>query len=291
MGRKLVGTIKYSPLSRIATLPLRMRYALPILTRNAVATITWVLGAREWVNFDFDYDPLGTISCAGAISAATGVDPRVVRRFANELKSDQTFAERCRQRVTSSRLRYVTDRRVHYGHPMYFYMAVRASKPGMVFEAGTDKGLGALAICRALERNRAEGSPGRLTTIDLASDRGDYLDGSEGGLATRLTGDSVAALSAMRERIDFFIHETVNDPDHTRAQFAALESHLAPGGLVQTCWFSHEFVEFCERNDLAYLEVVERPMDHWYAGRRMGLAWAPAGRGNHRITVPSPDPS
>jgi predicted O-methyltransferase YrrM len=275
MGRKLLEAIKYSPVSRIATLPLRMRSSMPMLARNAVRTIAWVFGAREWVNFDFDYDPLGVISCAGAISAATGVDPRVVRRFADELKSDHAFAERCRQRVTSTRLRYVTDRRVHYGHPMYFYMAVRATKPGVVFEAGTDKGLGALAVCRALERNRAEGTPGRLTTIDLASDRGDYLDGNEGGLATRLTGDSVVTLAAMKEKIDFFIHETVNDSDHTRAQLAALEPRLAPRGLVLTCWFSQEFVDFCERNDLAYLEVVERPKDHWYAGRRMGLAWAP----------------
>lgn len=275
MGRKLLEAIKYSPVSRIATLPLRMRASLPVLARSAVRTIAWVLGAREWVNFDFDYDPLGAISCAGAISAATGVDSRVVRRFAEELKSDHTFVERCRQRVTSTRLRYVTDRRVHFGHPMYFYMAVRASRPGLVFEAGTDKGLGSLAICRALERNCADGAGGRLTTIDLASDRGDYLEGNEGGLATRLTGDSVATLGGMKEKIDFFIHETTNDPDHTRAQLAALEPHLAPGALVLTCWFSQEFVEFCERNRLAYLEVVERPKDHWYAGRRMGLAWAP----------------
>ena len=276
MRRDLVEALKYSPLSRIATLPMRARAALPQWARNTVHTFRWLVGAREWANFDYDYDPLGVLACAGAIGTMTGVGSRMVRGFASELKADDTFAARCRQRVTSTRLRHVTDRRLHFGHPLFFYLVVRAIKPRVVFEAGTDKGLGSLAICRALARNRAEGHAGRLITIDIASDRGDFLEGDEGGLVTRLSGDSVAALKTIGTPIDFFIHETVNHPDHTRAQFAALKPCLAPGALLHTAWFNTEFVEFCESLDFDCLEVVERPLNHWYPGRRMGLARARA---------------
>lgn len=274
MRRDLVEAIKYSPLSRVASLPMRAHAALPQLARNTVHTLRWLVGAREWANFDYDYDALGVLACAGAIGTMTGVGSRMVRGFASELMADDAFAERCRQRVTSTRLRHVTDRRLHFGHPLFFYLIVRAIRPRVVFEAGTDKGLGSLAICRALARNRREGHPGRLITIDIASDRGDFLEGDEGGLVTRLTGDSVAALQTIDAPIDFFIHETLNHPDHTRAQFAALKSCLAPGALLHTAWFNTEFVEFCESLDFDCLEVVERPLNHWYPGRRMGLARA-----------------
>ncbi len=275
MRRDLIEAIKYSPLSRVASLPLRLRSALPPLLRDTANTMAWVFGAREWVNFDFDYEPLGITSSAAAIGVASGAGLATVRAYAGELIADSAFAERCRERVTTTRLRHVTDRRVHYGHPLFFYMMVRAIKPRIVFEAGTDKGLGALAICRALQRNRTEGSVGRLFTIDIAVDRGDYLAGDEDGLVLRRTGDSVAALLSMDEPIDLFVHETVNDPVHTRAQFAALKPRLARGALLHTAWFNTQFVDFCLDNGLACLEVAERPKDHWYPGRRMGLGWFP----------------
>lgn len=61
------------------------------------------------------------------------------------------------------------------------------------------------AICRALARSRAEGRAGRLITIDIGSDRIDFLAGDEGGLVTRLTGDSVAALQTIGTPIGLFI--------------------------------------------------------------------------------------
>lgn len=110
-------------------------------------------------------------------------------------------------------------------------------------------------------------------TVDLASDRGDMLDGDEQGLVTRLTGDSVARLAAFERSIEFFIHDTLDEPRHMSAQLEALAPHLAPNAIVHTSWFTQEFVDFCERSGLTYLEVADRPLDHWYRGSRYGLAW------------------
>ena len=274
MNRHLVERIKYSPISRVATLPLRAQATFPYLARNGARALTWLLRAREWANANYDYEPIGVTSMAAAIGIATSIDPRMIRSFADELRSDAAFAERYRQRVTSTKLRYITEPDLRFGKFLYLYMLVRATRPRIVFEAGTEKGLGALAICRALAQNAALGAPGKLVTVDIAADRGGFLEGDEGGLATRLTGDSVAAIDAMDSKIDFFLHETITDPDHCRAQFAALERRLAPGAVIHSAWLIEEFVEFCERNNLAYLEVVERPRDHWDAGRHFGLAWA-----------------
>lgn len=273
MNRRLLERLKYSPISRVATLPLRAQSALPPLVENAARVLGWLVRSREWTNLSYDYESIGVTSMAAAIGAITGVDPRLIRGFAAELRADAAFAERYRQRVASTRLRYITEPQLHFGKCLFFYMLVRAAKPQLVFEAGTEKGLSALAICHALASN-ATGAPGRLITVDIATDRGDFLEGDEGGLAIRLTGNSIAELAAMDAEIDLFIHDTASDPDHCRLQFAALEAHLAPGALVYTSWFTEEFVEFCERNGLAYLEVVERPLNHWYSGRRFGIASA-----------------
>jgi hypothetical protein len=150
-------------------------------------------------------------------------------------------------------------------------MLVRATGARFIFEAGTEHGLSTWAMCRALHRNGVDRAA-YIVTVDIRSDRGELLDGNEGGLVHRLVGDSVGVLSGTHERIDLFLHDTVNDPTHARAQFTALAPRLAPGAVVYSGWFTKEFVDFCEGNGLRYLEYVERPHDHWYPGRRAGLA-------------------
>ena len=88
----------------------------------------------------------------------------------------------------------------------------------------------------------------------------------------RLIGDSVAALSEVPGGIDLFLHDTTNHASHTHKQLQVLADKLAPGGAVHSCWFSAEFASFCEAQELRALEYVERPANHWYSGRRCGLA-------------------
>lgn len=275
MKARLVERIKYSRLSRLAALPLRLRVGLRPLWVQAVRTLIWLVRSREWANFNCDYEPEGLEAVVCALAELSRLSRAEVRGFAQEIRSDAEFARRYHQRVRDTRLRHSCDEQLRYGRFVVNYMMVRASGARVVFEAGTDRGLGSWAICRALQRNAGTGGGGRaplLITVDVRPDRGEFLDGDEGGLVRRLQGDSVAALLATPEPIDLFLHDTVNDPAHSRAQFAALASRLAPQGMVHSCWFSAEFIAFCDERGLRSLEYVERVRNHWYAGGRCGMA-------------------
>lgn len=275
--------LKYSPLSRAATLPMRLRVAAVPLLRQARLASRWLLQSREWATFSYDHEPEGIDAFVSLVSDLSGRDAADVSAFVAELLHDDVFAARYRQRVADTRLRYICDPELHHGRCLLNYVLVRAAAARVVFEAGTERGLSSWAMCRALRRNGIEHP--MLVTVDTQADRGDFLDGDEGGIVRRIHGDSVAALRAIDEPIDFFLHDTVNEARHTRAQFAALEGRLAPGALIQPSWFGREFVEFCRSHRLRHFEYVERVRNHWYPGRRIGLATWPrapaAGPGPH----------
>ena len=276
MNNGFVERIKYSRWSRLAALPLRLRVALGPLARQAWQTLVWLLRSREWANFTCDYDDDGLEAVVCALAELSGRSRAELRAYVQEIHQDRVFAQRYEQRVRETRLRHCCDLPLRYGRFVVNYLLVRASGARVVFEAGTDRGLGSWAMCRALQRNASEaGDDGRaplLITVDLRSDRGEFLDGDEGGLVRRLEGDSVAALQTTPEPIDLFLHDTVNDPAHSRAQFAALAPRLAPGAMVHSCWFSPEFIAFCDDLDLRCLQYVEPVRNHWYTGGRCGLA-------------------
>lgn len=264
--------IKYSPAGRLAALPMRLRIGLTPLLAQGGQMLRWLGSSREWVNFSYDYAPEGLQAVVCVIAELTGRPAHELRGFAQELKHDAVFAARYAQRVQHTRLRWTCDPQLHFGRCLVNYMLVRATGAKVVFEAGTDRGLSSWAMCRAMQANGHVGQGARLITVDLRADRGEFLDGDEAGLVQRLTGDSVAALAAVDQPIDLFLHDTVNDDAHSRAQFKVLSARLAPGALLHSCWFSDAFVQFCEQRGLRALEYVERVQSHWYAGRRCGLA-------------------
>lgn len=276
MKRPLVERIKYSPLSRLAASPMRTRIAFaPLLTQGAEA-LRWLVGSREWAAFTYDYQPEGLQAVICAVALLTGIEPSRLRSYAQELRDDEVFAARHRERVAHTRLRWTSDPQLRYGRFLVNYLLVRASGAQRIFEAGTERGLSTWAMCRALTRNGVVGNVAAppITTVDIADDRGEFLDGDEGGLVRRLVGDSVQALHHHQGPIDLFLHDTVNEPIHTRAQLQALRPHLVPGSLIHACWFSTPLFEFCEAHGLQALEYVERPAGHWYRGR-CGLAVMP----------------
>ena len=279
MSNHLAERIKYSPLSRLAALPMRLHSGFVPLFRQTGQVLRWLLQSREWANFSYDYDPVGLQAIICALAELTGRSHADLRGFAQELKNDTVFAERYHQRVTQTRLRWTSDPQLRYGRCMVNYMLVRASGARVIFEAGTERGLSTWAMCRALQRNGGGGSGGaqKIYTVDIQADRGGFLQGDEGGLVQRLVGDSVAALRGITEPIDLFLHDTLNEAAHTRAQLAALAPRLVPGSLLHAGWFSAELAEFCEQQGMRALEYAERARDHWYPGARAALAVMPRG--------------
>lgn len=275
MNPEWTRRLKYSPLSRLAALPLRTRIGLAATGSQAWAVLRWLVRSREWANFSYDFTPQGLDAVACAIAVLGGPSPAQVRQWADELRRDSVFAERHAQRVQHTRLARISDPTLHYGRCLVRYLLVRAARPRLTFEAGTDRGLSTWAMVRALVHEGLGPAQARIVTVDIADDRGEFLEGDEGGYVSRHVGDSVALLHAHDAPIDLFIHDTVNDDAHTRAQMAALEPRLAPGAWVHSAWFSRAFVGACEAAQWPLLMYAEQPADHWYPGSRCGLARVP----------------
>lgn len=281
MSLGIKESLKYSPLSRLLTLPKRAGDAIPYLGRLYWRALTWTLSAREYINYSYDYEDHGIHALAAAIGSLTGVGPGRVRAYAEEIRADAQFRQRHADRMARHPVRHICQPDLHFGKTLLYYALTRACKPKVIFEAGTERGLGAFAVCRALARNAEEGAPGHLYTIDIDDHRGEFLEGDESGLLTRLTGDSVATLRDFDQRIDCFIHDTISAQEHCKAQYAAVESRLTPGAMIFSVYFEPEFRAFCERNNFPHFEYIESPKDHWFRGRNCGFARAGALPAEH----------
>lgn len=175
---------------RPASMPHRVRAAVPSVAGGDLHALRWILRSREISEPGQDCEPIGILSLAAA-SLMTGVPAATARGYAAEPPADRDFADRDLRRVRSTRVQYTLDRRVQLGKRLFFYVLVRCARPRLIVEAGALNGSGSLAMSRALLLDAKAGSPGRIVTIDCRQDRGELLDGDEGGLVTRPGGDSI----------------------------------------------------------------------------------------------------
>jgi Methyltransferase domain len=203
-----------------------------------------------------------------------------VARCPRELASGY-FAEPRADRELAARLRRGTAGRwlwsklePPYGKRLAWYALARALQPRLVIETGVHDGLGSLLLLRALERNE---SPGRLVSFDInpvagwlvgAHPRWELrLEPSSGGLPTVLADGS---------QVGLFIHDSAHTYENERRELALAADHLAPDGVLLSddAQVTRALAELCEQRGLAYFEVRERPLDHFYPGGSLGAGRA-----------------
>ncbi len=117
----------------------------------------------------FTYDLANEHELVNVTARALGIAPqRVAERF-DEARKDPVLGPGLARRV---RWRFDFKRRVRFGRRYAWYAIARELKPAVVVETGIKDGLGSVLLLRALQRNAAEGSPGRLISFDLYPDKG-----------------------------------------------------------------------------------------------------------------------
>jgi Methyltransferase domain len=161
------------------------------------------------------------------------------------------------------------------GHHLAAYALVRALRPAVAIETGILDGLGSRTILAALERNAAEGDEGHLWSFDVMPGAGALVPAR---LASRWTAVYRPAEEAMPgvlagRRLDFFLHDSLPDPQHQRFELETACAHARPGAILMT---THGWTGVLEglsaTRAMACADFHERPRDHFYGGRQ--LAWA-----------------
>lgn len=231
----------------------------------------WLMHSREHTNYTYDLQPLNLEHLAWFVAEVARVPVSEARSYLDEIRCDRALVEHVRGMTHESARRGLADQDVRFARRVGWYALVRALRPQLVVETGTDKGLGSVVLASALLRN----GQGRLVTLDVNPDAGYLIAGPYADVASLEIGDSIEWLSRCSEPIDLFVHDSSHTPEHERAEFAAVEPVLAPGAvaLSDNSHVTSVLPTWAEATGRHFLFFSERPQAHWYPGGGIGVAW------------------
>ena len=265
----------YGPLSRWASLPMRIRSVAGHNARTLRTSARWLVSSREYTNYTHDLEPLNVEHLAWFVADVTGIDVGTARGYLRELSEDDDLARHI-ARVNAHHPRGATADSARYGKRLGWYAITRAIRPTHVVECGTDRGLGSVVFAAALLRN----GTGTLTTIDINPMAGYLIRGRYADVTRLLIGDSLEQVRALTDPVDLFLHDSARTGAHERAELAAMEPHLTPSAVVlsNSADISPELPHWAERTGRRFTFFAERPVGHWHRGCGIGAALPPGMR-------------
>jgi len=230
----------------------------------------YVLRGKEVDNFTYEIANRDELSTMISSMLAVGLE-RVSERIA-EIDSDDEFA-----RSLNDLLARRSDRpsEMPLGRRVGWYAVTRILRPSIVVETGVHDGLGSAVLLRALERNAADGAPGRLVSFDVRSDVGWLVPDALRTFWTLVTGDSVTGIrdSCEAGTVGLFVHDSLHTYEHEHAELSAvIHAMQRPSALISDNAHATTALEdFCASRDIPFARFLERPVGTWYPGSGLGL--------------------
>lgn len=275
--RAIRDFVRSSWIGRVLLLPLRLKMALGETLPTLAKSIAWVIGSREHHNFTYELDPLNVRYLTSFIAVVTEQSYSTIEGYIREIEHDHELRERIVRWSQSAKEKWVTDPKARFGRRIGWYAFVRATKPKLCVETGTDKGLGTCVIASALMRNAQEGFPGRVLGMDLNPKAGFLLQPPYDQFGALVAGDSHRSIQALTEPVDFFIHDSDHTPEHEAAEFELVEPKLSPHALVLTdnAEKTDKLLAFALKTGRRFLFFTEKAADHWCQPGGIGVAYRP----------------
>ncbi|HEV3001260.1 MAG TPA: class I SAM-dependent methyltransferase [Solirubrobacteraceae bacterium] len=259
--------------------PARLAYRVRVgwheraaMRRRPHEALRWLATGRELANFSYE---LANVDELAAFTARTaGAPGEDVRRLFAELDGDEELREALRRRL---RTRAATrDSEPRYAGRRMWYALVRLQRPAAIGELGVHDGLGTAVLLRAVERNAAEGFPGRVLGFDVAPRAGWLVGPEQAHLLTHHAGDVRETLPrALAETpVQLTIHDTIKDYEHETFELETVLRHAtAPVTVIsRDASTSGALRALCERRGERYATFEERTRDHWWPGGEYGVA-------------------
>ncbi len=251
--------------SRVGTVG---RYDARVLRRSA----EWLWRSRETTNFTYDLTPVNLDHLCWWVANVTGSEIHRVREVVRELLDDTALVRHVARASAASSRAFRADRDARFGRRAAWYALVRILRPELVVEAGTDQGLGALALGAALVRN----GHGQLVTIDTNPASGGLLAGFDAPIE-HVIGSSIDVIPQLTDlgNVDLFIHDSLHSQDYERRELSVLEGQLAPSAVVlsDNAHNTSALSDWAAETGRSFLFFQEQPLNHWYPGGGAGAAW------------------
>jgi hypothetical protein len=261
-----------TPLGRIALILPRTVHALISagVMKKAAAAVRWGLRCRDPGVRAYRTDKLNQYELCSVISFVSRRPLIEVLSYNREIQSDELLEKHIRNAVSQTPEKWSHDAEYQLGRRLAYYLLVRSLRPKFVVEAGVDRGLGALVISRALERNAAEGAGGDYLGIEADGGKEPFLYSRyPGKIGNVMRGDSATEIAKLKKKIDLFIHETCTEPKHVKEQIGAVRHALAGDGVIAVPWLLDDFIDFAMEDGRRFLTHKDQPLEHWYEGSRM----------------------
>jgi predicted O-methyltransferase YrrM len=276
MSSNLRRRIARTPLAPVAAFPKRLVRVARHDARVLGTSAKWLFTSREHHNYTYDLTKLSREHLAWFVSVVSATPVKQVKAYLLEIETDDALRRHIEQATAASARRGLADRQVRYARRIGWYAIVRARKPAHVVETGVDKGLGTCVLASALLRNAEEGSPGRVTSLDINPEAG-YLAKAEpwSTVVDLVIGDSITSIGALDRPVDLFLHDSDHSVAHERREFEAIEPKLAPHSLLLTdnATVTNVLAAHAERTGRNFLAYRETPARHWFPGDGIGVAW------------------
>lgn len=267
--------IKSSWFGRLLFIPWRMSWALAVTLPPVVRALSWTFTSREHHNFTYELDELNIKHLTAFVAVVTGQKYEVVENYVHEIQQDKQLKSHIARLSRDSAEKFVTDSEARFGRRIGWYALVRAQKPRLCVETGTDKGLGTCVIAAALMRNAKDGFPGRVIGMDLNPNAGYLLRAPYDQFGRMAFGDSHASIRALKEEVDFFIHDSDHAPLHEAKELELVTPKLSSRALVlsDNAEVTDKLLEFARATGREFLFFAEKPASHWCPGSGIGVAY------------------
>lgn len=264
-----------SPFAPIAAFPLRAMRVLKHDAEVLKTSLHWLLNSREHHNYTYDLTRRNDEHLAWFLSGVTGATASEIRYWLQEVEHDNALRATLAKGIATGPRRGLADRTVRYGRRIGWYACVRALKPSHVVESGIDKGLGSCLIAAALQRNAAEGHPGRLSALDINPDAGYLIQGRYREFVDIVVADSLESIPALTVPVDLFIHDSWHSTEHEAAEFELVEDKLTEPALLlaDNAAETDVLIRHAEKTGRRFLYFQEVPDRHWHPGDGTGIAW------------------
>lgn len=272
--RKLART---TWLGRLLLLPFRLKIALGETLPAVGRALVWTFRSREHHNFTYALEPMNVRYLTAFVAVVTGQSHAAIAGYVREIEQDEELRAHIISASLRSEERHVNDPVAHYGRRLGWYAMVRAIKPRLCVETGTDKGLGTCVIAAALRRNAKEGFPGQVLGMDLNPNAGFLLQPPYSEFGRLVPGDSHQSIRALTGPVDFFIHDSDHTPEHEAAEFDLIEPKLSPHALLlsDNAERTDKLLLHALKTGREFLFFTEKPARHWARDCGIGVAFRP----------------
>ncbi len=249
--------------------PYRLQLIVKFLFDSIKRSLYWLFGSKEFANFTYDLTPKNRSYLAWFIANVCGTTPQEISEYFDELESNSELRDYIQTRLNEHRRGNEIDGQAFFGRRIGWYAIVRALKPTVVVETGTEKGLGSLVLAEALCKNQR----GQLTTIDMEPSSGLLIGERYAGVIARVIGDSLESLRTI-EHIDLFIHDSDHSAEHEAREFQLIESRLTKSGIVlsDNSHATEELAKWSKNSNRKFFYFAEEPYKHWYPGAGIGIS-------------------